>query len=132
MPEAGPYEKKPRPESIKMLIEYLGGNPIVKSVRQTGDQLVEITRSKGSDLTVFMTNIYIVSEADVEEITAKFDVDAIVTMSAWNGYTTDAKVAARAKGVGLFKFREFLGAVYYAGNKFLDYTPPDADKKRVR
>lgn len=132
MPETGYYESVPRPESIEALLRYLHGNPVVTEIEEIGPQVIQVTRVGKSTLTVFMTNIYIVSESDVAEISADHRVNAIVTMSAWNGYTRDAKTAAHTKGIGLFKFKEFLGAVYYEGKHFLDYTPPDPDRKRRR
>ena len=73
-----------------------------------------------------MTNIYIVGLADVYEIlTQAHPLDAIVTMSAWNSYTTEAEAYCKEQSIGLFKFKEFLGAVYYEGDKYLDYIPPD-------
>lgn len=127
MPELGEYESMPRPESIGKLIDYLRGRPVISGVELDGEQLLNITRNRKPDICVFMTNIYIVSIADVADIQAVHQVDAIVTMSAWNGYTSEAKQYARENGVGLFLFRELLGAVYYSGNKFLDYTPPERD-----
>jgi len=73
-----------------------------------------------------MTNIYIVGEADVAEILAdEGEIDAIVTLSGWNSYSTRAKSICRNQGVGLFVFKEFLGAIYSSGQKFLDYIHPD-------
>ncbi|MGC4019223.1 MAG: hypothetical protein QM793_08395 [Muricomes sp.] len=83
-----------------------------------------------------MTNIYIVSETDVEEILLSFpEIDCIVTVSAWNSYTGQAKILSISKGIGLFKFKEFLGALYYDDRKFINYEPPKRDeevwKKRI-
>ena len=78
-----------------------------------------------------MTNIYVVGLADVYEILSGDDqLNAIVTMSGWNGYTTEAKKQCKEVGVGLFKFGEFLGAVYYGGSEYLDYIPPDERERR--
>ncbi len=130
MPEHGKHEKTPRRSSIEALIKYLKSNDIVKDVRYDGSHIIEIERVDRESLSAFMTNIYIVSEADVYEILSGHSgIDAIVTMSAWDGYTSAAKKMCRAKNIGLFKFKEFLGAVYYEGKKFLDYVPPDERDK---
>ncbi|WP_457756139.1 hypothetical protein [Thermodesulfatator indicus] len=130
MPEFGKYEKIPRPESIETFIKYLNSNPIVIKIERKGLQLIEIIRKGKSSLKVFMTNIYIVSLADVYEILSEVgQVDAIVTMSAWNSYTKEAKEECKKIGIGLFKFKEFMGAVYYEGQQFLDYVHPDDRKK---
>ena len=98
MPELGRYKKVPRPESIETFIRYLSSNPVVISIERKGLQLVEIIRNGKSNLKVFMTNIYIVGLADVYEILSEVGhVDAIVTMSAWNSYTQEAKEECRRK-----------------------------------
>ena len=128
MPDVGYYEKIPRRGSIEKLIEYLGTNPVVTDVVEVRPQVIQIERDGKSTLTVFMTNIYHVSDSDVLEISAANQgLSAIVTMSAWNGYTNSAKQRAKKMGIGLFKFAEFLGAVYYDKERFLDYTPPERD-----
>ncbi len=130
MPELGRYKKVPRPESIETFIRYLSSNPVIISIERKGLQLVEIIRNGKSNLKVFMTNIYIVGLADVYEILSEVGhVDAIVTMSAWNSYTQEAKEECRRKNIGLFKFKEFMGAVYYDGQQFLDYIHPDDREK---
>ncbi len=126
MPEYGKYEKVPRPESIETFIRYLSSNQVVISIKRKGAQLIEIIREGKSNLKVFMTNIYIVGLADVYEILSEVgNVDAIVTLSAWNSYTQEAKEECRKKDIGLFNFKEFLGAVYYDGQKFVYYIHPD-------
>jgi hypothetical protein len=133
MPESGYYEKVPRPESIKALIKYLLSNPLVLEVEHPSEQKLIVRRKGKSDLQVFMTNIYIVGISDVYDIlSAAPDVNAIVTMSAWNGYTQDAKDSCARQKVGLFLFAEFLGAAYYDGNKFINYTTPDKSKKNKK
>lgn len=133
MPEQGRYEKLPRPESIAKLIEYLSASRAVADVTRESEQVISVKRAKHVPLRVFVTNIYIVGLADVYEILAQAgDVDAIVTMSSWNGYTSEAKLSCKEQGIGLFKFNEFLGAVHHDGNQYLDYVPPDERKRKRR
>ena len=97
------------------------------------EQELIVRRNGKSDLHVFMTNIYIVGISDVHDILSVCPTaNAIVTMSAWNGYTQDAKNSCLRQKVGLFVFSEFLGAVYYDGEKFLNYTPPDKSEKNKK
>ncbi|MBE0682488.1 MAG: hypothetical protein IH589_11290 [Anaerolineales bacterium] len=130
MSESGKYEKVPRPESVKALIQYLSSNPLVLEVEHLSEQKIIVRRIGKSDLQVFMTNVYIVGISDVHDILSVApDVNAIVTMSAWNGYTQDAKDSCKRQKIGLFLFAEFLGAAYYDGDKFFNYTTPDKSKK---
>ena len=126
MPELGKYEKVPRPESIETFIRYLSTNKVVVDIIHEKDQIIKIKRKSKSEIRVYMTNIYIVSISDIYEILLQArDIDAIVTMSAWNSYTREAKQQCRSRNIGLFKFNEFFGAIYYDGKQFVDYVPPD-------
>ncbi len=132
MPDRGYYEKRPRPESIETLSKYLRSNGRVSETHQLDEHRFKVDRRGVPDLNVYLTNIYIVGEADIIEILAEApETNAIVTMSAWNGYSNDAKSYAKDHDVGLFKFGEFLGAVYYVGKQFLDYEAP-GDEERAR
>lgn len=131
MPDGDPrFHNLPRPQTIEAFIKYVGNSKVVTNVIQSTPQLIVVERTNGPTLKVHMTNIYIVGEADVAEILAEEGkIDAIVTLSAWNSYSGGAKSNCKAQGVGLFRFKEFLGAVYYSGQKFLDYIHPD-DRRR--
>ncbi len=123
MPDQNPmFKKVPRPESIDALIRYLESSKVVTNVEKVDEQLIRVDRNNGPTITAFLTNIYIIGEADAFEILSKHGgIDCIVTMSAWNGYTASAKTNCSQEGVGLFTFKEFLGAVYRTGQKFLAY-----------
>ena len=124
MPEIGRYAKKPRPESTSIFLKYLSSNKRVKTIKQLSDQEFEIEKENGSTLLIYLTNIYIVSLADVHEIlSVNRNVQAIVTMSAWNSYSPEAKDFCLTQEIGLYKFKEFLGAIYYDGKSFLNYCP---------
>lgn len=127
MPDSNPrFQKLPRPETIEAFVKYVSNSKVVLNVTLVKPQLLIVTKTDGAFLKVHITNIYIVGEADVAEILAdEGEIDAIVTLSAWNSYSSRAKSICRDQGVGLFVFKEFLGAVYYSGQKFLDYIHPD-------
>ncbi|ABR33067.1 hypothetical protein [Clostridium beijerinckii] len=132
MPEGGKYEKLPRPESVKALIKFVSANSFVSDIEELDQQILKIIRVGKSNLIVYLTNIYIVSEADVNEILLENrSIDCIVTVSAWNKYTSMAKNEAKEKNIGLFKFKEFLGAIYYDGQEFIDYEPKKHDDRTL-
>lgn len=133
MPEQGRYEKLPRPESIRALVTYLQSSSAVRAVERESTQLIVVNRVNRPLLRTYMTNTYIVGLADVYEIFSEVDdLDAIVTMSAWNGYTAEAKAFCKEQRVGLFRFKEFLGAVHYVGHRYLDYIPPEEREDNER
>ncbi len=127
MPDANPrFNKLPRPESIDAFIRYVRGSNVVVDVRKVHDQLIAVERLNGPSIRVHMTNVYIVGLADVAEILAEENtIDAIVTLSGWNSYSTEAKEYCKDNNIGLFKFKEFLGAVHYNNNQFFNYIHPD-------
>jgi len=129
MPDANPkYEKVPRPESIKFFEDGIRAHNAVISVDKLSDQYYNIKRESKSDLKVFLTNIYIVGIADVHEIKNQFpEVNCIVTISSWNSYSTEAKTFCNSQNIGLFKYSEFYGALYYDNDKFYNYEPPSKD-----
>ena len=124
MPDAGRYEHAPRPESVETFIEYIDKKKNVASIQAVAPQVIEIFRAEAPrHLRVFLTDVYIVGQADVEEIVANHpDVTSIVTMSAWNSYTAEAKAYARGSGVSLHTFSEFMKAVHLSGDAFLIYA----------
>lgn len=127
MPDGNPkFKKHPRPESIEAFIKYVLRSKVVDSVELEHSQVVIVTRNNGRSLRVYMTNLYIVGLADVAEILAdEEDIDAIVTLSGWNSYSSEAKSYCKENEIGLFKFKEFLGAVYFNNSKFIEYIHPD-------
>lgn len=128
MPEGGRYEKIPRPESIEAFIKYVLSKPFIKEVERLDKQVFEVKRKNNSNIKVFLTNIYAVSQVDVIDILTEYpNIDCIVTVSAWNKYSRSAKIEAIKNNIGLFKFKEFLGAVNYDGEEFVNYKPKTRD-----
>jgi hypothetical protein len=133
MPDSGHFEERPRKESVDIFVKYLKSNPVVEDVIVESECRLIVRRKSKADLRVYLTNTYVLGDADVHEIFSEDpNIDAIVTMSQWNGYSESAKLNCKGRGVGLFKFGEFLGAVYYEGEKFLDYSPPSDEEREAR
>lgn len=131
MPETGKYEKIPRPESISKMISYLKGTEVVSRIERIDEQTFKIARKNKIELIVYLTNIYTVSIAEVHEILGLCpNCNAIITMSMWNSYSSEAKSYCISRRIGLYKFKEFLGAVYYEGEDFLHYVSPENRKKK--
>lgn len=117
MPNVGP---RPSQTQAEMFINYLESKANVTSVRRARNDVFEVQRRQQSNLRVRLVEIYTVSESDVARILGEDpELDAIVTASAWNTYTPQARTAALQNGVGLFAWREFMGAVHRDGDEFL-------------
>ena len=125
MPDSNPrYEKIPRKESIDKFVEGMKRHDCVSEVEKVSDIYYRITKTTGEILNVLLTNIYIVSEANVYEYLNSEeykDINVILTMSVWNSYTLDATKMAKDRKVALFTYKEFYGALNYDGDKFLNY-----------
>lgn len=130
MAEHGYYEKRPRREHREFLYKALMGRPVVSDVDIVDDFRMIVRRERMEDIRVYLTNQYELGVADVFEILANAsETTCIVSTMGYNHYSTEAKDAAAEVGVGLFKATEFLGAVYYEGQKFLEYLPPEQRRK---
>ena len=135
MPEIGRYAKRPRPESVRAMERALETHTAVAGVERINDHTLLIQRTGNRpSVRMYLTNIYTLGAADVDEILAEDPAaNLIVSVSLWNSFTGSAKATAAERGVGLFKFGEALGAINYVGARFLKYTLPDSnDKQRKR
>ena len=129
MPDGNPkYKDLPRLESISFFEKGTLAHKMVKSIKKIREQCYEIERKDKSNIKVYLTNLYIVGIADVHEIIQKFpEVNCIVTISAWNSYSNEAKEFCKSHKIGLFKYSEYYGALYYDHDRFYNYEPPKND-----
>ncbi|MFI8094043.1 hypothetical protein ACIF9R_38065 [Streptomyces sp. NPDC086080] len=124
------YAKVPRPESLEVVRRSLARHNAVSDYKEVSAQVYEIFRTRKSTVTLYVTNVYTVGVADVQEIIEEHpSVTCILTVSAWNGYTGQAKEYAKSIGVSLFKYKEWMGALNYDGDAFLDYIAPSDREK---
>lgn len=120
-----------RQVNVDAFVNYTRSKPAVQSVEEVRFDRYIVHRER-DDLDVVLVNIYTVSEGDIEDILAKDPgANVIVTVSAWNGYTSRAEMVAKRQRVALFTFTEFMGAVHYYDTEFIDYIPPDERKTRT-
>lgn len=126
MPDTNPkFEKIPRSESINAFIQGMKNHNRIREIEELSDTYYCLTKDDGQELNVVLTNIYIVSEADVYEIINSEnynEVNVIITMSSWNSYSKEAKQMAKEHNIALFTYKEFYGALNYDGPKFINYV----------
>lgn len=126
MPDIGYYEKRPRPQQREFLVKSLLQRGSVDDVTEVDDHHYVVEREGKPTLYVYLTNKYMLSVADVMEILEESVLtNCIVSTMGHNRYSPEAKEYCRDLGVGLFRTPELLGAVYYDGDRFLDYMPPE-------
>lgn len=103
--------EKPRWDSIRYFEEVIKKHDRVTKVDKIEENYYCLTLADSRLYKVFVTNIYTVGIADVIEIMSDYKIDSIVTMSIWNGYSLEAKMHGRDLGVGVFLFKELMGAL---------------------
>ncbi len=105
---------------------------VVSVARQPGTYVLDVALSSDSTLAVFMTNIYVVGEADVQEIlTQHADVNCVVTISAWNMTSGAAVAYGRQREIGVFKWNEFFGAINYRKYWLYEEMPLEIDSAKA-
>lgn len=115
------YSDVPRPESVLYFEQSLRRHSNIVYYEKMEDFVYKLVLGNDNIYLVLLTNKYTVSINDVvEKIDEGFD--ALVTISMWNSYTSEAKKYALENQFGLFTFREFMGALnfldpsqYYTG-----------------
>lgn len=116
----------PRKENILFFEKAIRSHSKVKSVTKINDFYYSIDRINLKSVKILITNHYTVGLADYLQIRDKFDdLDGIVTISNWNGYTSQVKSVAKENGVGIFIFDEFMGALNI--NDIYNYTKRDSE-----
>lgn len=99
---------------------------VVSCIEAIDDFRYVVKRPGKSTIRVYLTNKYVLSVADLMEILEEApETTCIVATMGDNQWSPEAEQHCRELRVGLLKTSELLGAVYYDGNKFLDYVPPD-------
>ncbi len=101
--------------SVRNFLEALGQHNCIARVEETADtRTVNLTLQTGAGMRIRVTNIYCVGEADVVEILREDpSIDAIVTLSAWNRFTSDAWDYCSERQKGVFTWKGFFGALNY-------------------
>lgn len=100
--------------SVDFFRSVLQTHSSVERYSCAGDHIYHVKRKAGSDVEVYLTNLYTIGIADYVDIRSRFpDVNCIVVASMWNSYTSDAKKMAVADRIGMFDIKEFMGAINY-------------------
>lgn len=123
------YSDLPRPESVVFFEQMLDRHDRIVRYEKLEEFVYNLFLNSGKTYLVWLTNKYTVSLNDiVEKIDENFD--ALVTISMWNSYTSEAKKYALENQFGLFTFREFMGALNFPDPSQY-YTGIDEDGKKL-
>ncbi len=115
-----PHGGKTRPEFER----YLKNKNELRLLRELRPYVYEVEMTRGGTHVATLVSYYLLSESDLLEIReADPDADAIVNVGPWNMYKPEARRLANSEKIGLFDWKEFMGAVHYAGDIFLAGGP---------
>ena len=124
------FRDEPNQESVRFFEQGLMRHSNIIDYAIIEEFVYNLVLENGSEYLVWLTDKYTVSINDVvEKIDEGFN--ALVTISMWNSYTSEAKRYALENQFGLFTFREFMGALNFPDPSQY-YTGIDAkDGKRL-
>ncbi|WP_233342875.1 nucleotidyltransferase domain-containing protein [Burkholderia cepacia] len=123
-----------RHNKIQIYVDkYLSDHSNIRSLQELnhGTMLVELI--DGRSMKVFVTNTYFFTEYSLERV-LEIDpaVDAIICSSPVIEYSKSAKIMCIERGIGLFMLREFMGAIRYEGERFLNFLHSTERHARVK
>jgi hypothetical protein len=106
-------------------VQTLTAHTRVKTVEADNGNVYVIERHNLPGVRVWVCDVYTLGIADYLAIREQSpDVGCIVTMSGYNAYTPQAKAQGLGDEVGVFKFKELMGALHSNREDFVAYQPP--------
>lgn len=120
----------PRKESFEFFEKAVPKHEKVNRLEKIGIQLYKLKRTYGDTIIIYLTNLYTVGLADYYDIIENHpNVNAIITISNWNGYTKQAKREAEKDNVDIYVFTEFMGALHW--DEYVRYFKEDNKGRRI-
>lgn len=118
-------EWQPSREGLGFVVRALKSHKRVVEFTEVSRNVFLVRRVGNPPIRVMVIDLYTVGYADViEALSMDEDIKCLVTLSNWNGYTKEAKEYAKSMSIGLFKFSEFMGAIWK--RDFWNYVAPDS------
>lgn len=106
------YSRYPRPESVAFFEQSIRGHNRVSGMKKISEYYYEISRVGMSNVNVLVTNYYTLGYSELLDIISTYpDVDCVITISNWNGYTDQAYEEGKRRRIGVFIFQELFGAL---------------------
>jgi hypothetical protein len=112
--------QRPRGSKVRTEFErYLNSKKELRRLTQIRPFVYRVEMRGGTHVAT-LVDYYLLSTSDVLEIReADPEADAIVNVSQWNTNKPEARALANSEDVGLFDWKEFMGAVHHTGATFL-------------
>lgn len=135
MPDWHQWDDPPRRESQDFLMEVVAGHSAVEEVIRHDPNRYTLKRQNAADREIFLTNVYILGEADYSRLLAvNPEVDLIVLASSWNACTMEVKEAAMEASIAFHNFPSLMRALIRRDDDdFVEfgYSPTDQFGNRL-
>jgi hypothetical protein len=117
-------------KSVQFFENAIATHTAVESLQNRGKNEFVINRKIHTPVVVYLTDVYTVGIADVIDAMTRIpDLNCVVTISNWNGYTQSAKDHGIQNHIGVFLFAELMGALNQ--DDIWTYVKHDNDGKPV-
>lgn len=111
---------------------FLANHDFISEMEELNKATMSITLKDGRELRVFVTNTYFFTEYTFEKVMAVDpQVEAIICSCPAGQYSEGAKQLCIENGIGLFMFKEFMGALRHNGDRFLNFLLRDEREIRI-
>ena len=112
--------------------KFLANHSFIEKMEKLNIFMFDVDLKNGRSLRVFTTNTYFFTEYTFDQIMVIDPaIDAIICSCPYGTYTSDAKALCIEHQIGLFKLREFMGAIRKDGEDFLNYLLRDEQTYRI-
>jgi predicted nucleotidyltransferase len=122
-----------RHNQVKTYIErFLYDHTYIANLQELNRSTMLIELVNGKQLKVFVTNTYYFTDYTLDRV-LEVDpaVDAIICSCPVIQYSNSAKQICIENGIGLFMLGEFMGAIRYSGEQFLNYLLRSEREDRI-
>lgn len=112
-----------RYNTVKTFVErFLSGHNAITALQELNRGTMIVTLRDGRELKVFVTNTYYFTDYTFERV-LEVDpaVDTIICSSPAARYSDSAKRHCIERGIGLFMLGEFMGAINFQGEQYLNF-----------
>lgn len=122
-----------RHNQIKTYIaRFLSDHSNIESLQELNRSTMLVQLVDGRSLKVFVTNTYYFTDYTLDRV-LEVDpaIDAIICSCPVIEYSSSAKRICMENGIGLFMLGEFMGAIRYNGEQFLNYLLRSEREERL-
>ncbi len=117
----------------KYVKNFLANHSFIEKMEVWNVAIFEVFLKDKRKLKVFVTNTYYFTEYTFEKILfTDPNIDAIICSNPYSCYSESAKIQCIRSKIGLFKLREFMGAIPHKGERFLNYLLNEERDRRIR